>query len=107
VLRSAVRRVKLNERTITRQSFAALKTGNRDFWAEVRRLTGNRGLPAKMVDNKCNLIRRILSLLIVIYTVLYPRPTTGMRVIVRELSDRVERDGYYDECVFHPYKVAV
>jgi hypothetical protein len=53
---SAVRCVKLNERTIIRQRFAeaALKTGKRDFWAEVRRLTGNRGLPARVVDNRCS-----------------------------------------------------
>jgi hypothetical protein len=89
--------VKLNERTIIRQRFAkaALKTGNRDFWAEVRRLTGNRGLPARVVDNRCS-PQDIASLFADKYSDLYcsvSYSATDMRVIERELSDRVERDG--------------
>jgi hypothetical protein len=107
---SAVRRVKLKERTIIRQRFAeaALKTGNGDFWAEVRRLTGNRGLPARVVDNRCS-PQDIAPLFADKYSDLYcsvSYSATDMRVIERELSDRVERDGYNREYIFHLHEVA-
>ncbi len=104
---SAVRRVKHNERTIIRQRFAeaALKTGNRDFWAEVRRLTGNRGLPAKVFHNKCN-PKYIASLFAEKCSDLYcsvSYSATDTCAIESEPTDRVERDGYNEEYVFHHY----
>jgi hypothetical protein len=94
---SVVKRVKLNERMIIRQRFgeAALKTGNRDNWAEVRRLTGNRGLQSNMVDNKCN-PQDVASLLInvVIYIVLYKRSARAGRPAGRaRFSPREKRAG--------------
>lgn len=106
----AVKNVKHNEQDIIRQRFAeaALKSDNRDFWNEVRKLNGNRGSLANVVDNKCN-AKDIAALFAEKYSDLYcsvSYSATEMAEIERVLTERVERDGYNLEYVIHPHEVA-
>jgi hypothetical protein len=51
---SAVRRVERDENIIVRQRFAdsMLCSGNRHFWSEAKKLAGQHGACAKVIDNK-------------------------------------------------------
>ena len=55
----AVRRVKRDQKNVTRQRFvdAVLSNSNRDFWSEVKRMNGNKVGCANVVDNKTNITR--------------------------------------------------
>jgi hypothetical protein len=105
-----MRRVKRNEQVIVRQRFAdaSLRSGERDFWAEVRKLTGHHGHLAQIVDDSCN-SQDIALLFAQKYRDLYSSVSytvNDMNAINSALTSRIICDGYNDACTVLSCEVA-
>lgn len=98
----AIRRVKRDKQTLVRQRFAdaLLSDNSRDLWSEVKKISGKRAIPARVVDGHAT-AESISEFFAHKYQELYnsvPYDSQDLDIKRRIIEDRVASEGYTSDC---------